>query len=247
MTQKAIVKTAALVRGAITVGFLTLLAACQTSAPRDTTFSWNLATDPPDQSRPAYAPADRAPVYTPSEQGSAYAPAGHVDVRPLDQPSGTPQKKTAPAWYQQSSVRDEGATTQTASVNPASVQFAWPLRGRIISEFGTKLSGERNDGINIAAALGAPIRAAANGTVTYAGDGLKGYGNLVLIRHAEGYVTAYAHADTLAVAKGDIVSKGQVIGYAGNTGGAAEPQLHFEIRHGTTPVNPRSLLAEPQA
>lgn len=134
-----------------------------------------------------------------------------------------------------------------SSAQSTGVAFAWPLRGRVISEFGTKLSGERNDGINIAAILGAPIHAAANGTVTYAGNGLKGYGNLVLIRHAEGYVTAYAHADTLAVAKGDIVSKGQVIGYAGETGGAAEPQLHFEIRHGTTPVNPRSLLTEARA
>jgi len=243
MTQKPIVKTRALRAGAIALVLPIVLAACQTSNPRDTTFTWNLATDPPDRTSHAYASADRTPAYTPSEPGSAYAPPSRIDVHPLDQPSSGSQKK--PGWYQQSSGSQ--AATQTASVDAANVQFAWPLRGRVISEFGTKISGEKNDGINIAATLGAPIRAAANGTVTYAGDGLKGYGNLVLIRHAEGYVTAYAHADSLSVAKGDIVSKGQIIGYAGSTGGASEPQLHFEIRHGTTPVNPRALLSEPHA
>ena len=91
--------------------------------------------------------------------------------------------------------------------------------------------------------LGTPIRAAASGTVTYAGNELKDYGNLVLIKHAGGYVTAYAHADRLLVRRGDFVAKGQVIGYAGQTGDVSTPQLHFEIRHGTTPVNPRSCLA----
>ena len=241
MTQKAIVKTRAMTRAAIVLALPVLLAACQTpsSDARDTTFVWNLASDPPDRSHATYAPVNRGSDYAPSERGPTYAPPARVDVRPLDQPAGS---KAPASWDRQSSVGDNRATLQTASVAPANVEFAWPLRGRIISEFGAKLSGERNDGINIAATLGAPIHAAANGTVTYAGDGLKGYGNLVLIRHAEGYVTAYAHADTLTVTKGDIVSKGQVIGYAGDSGGAAEPQLHFEIRHGTTPVNPRSLL-----
>lgn len=247
MTQQAIVKARKLVLTAIGVSLPVLLAACQTSNPRDTTFVWNLATDPPDHSQAAYAPVDRGSDYAPSQQGPAYAPAGRVEVRPLDQPASAAERKTPPSWSKQSSVRNDGATQQTASAQPGSVGFAWPLRGRIISEFGTKLSGERNDGINIATTLGAPIHAAANGTVTYAGDGIKGYGNLVLIRHAEGYVTAYAHADTLTVAKGDVVSKGQVIGYAGNTGGATEPQLHFEIRHGTTPLNPRSLLTDTRA
>lgn len=247
MNQKAIIKARSPVLTVIAVALPVVLAACQTSSPRDTTFSWNLATDPPDRSQPAYTPVDGSPQYAPSEQGPAYAPSGRVDVRPLDQPGGSPQKKTSPSWYKQSSTVDERATLQTATTEPTNVEFAWPLRGRVISEFGAKLSGERNDGINIAATLGAPIHAAANGTVTYAGNGLKGYGNLVLIRHAEGYVTAYAHADTLTVTKGDVVSKGQVIGYAGDTGGATEPQLHFEIRHGATPVNPRSLLTEARA
>ena len=112
----------------------------------------------------------------------------------------------------------------------------------MISDFGSTVTGGRNDGINIATAKDAPIRAAASGTVTYSGNELKDYGNLVLIRHANGYVTAYAHADRLLVSRGDTVTKGQVIGYAGETGDVTSPQLHFEIRHDTAPVNPRPLL-----
>ena len=89
-----------------------------------------------------------------------------------------------------------------------------------------------------------PIKAAASGTVSYSGDELKDYGNLLLIKHDGGYVTAYAHADRLIVARGETVSKGQVIGYSGSTGDVASPQLHFEIRHDTTPLDPNRLLAQ---
>jgi murein DD-endopeptidase MepM/ murein hydrolase activator NlpD len=91
--------------------------------------------------------------------------------------------------------------------------------------------------------MSAPIHASASGTVTYAGDELKNYGNLVLVKHSGGYTTAYAHADRLVVSRGDFVAKGQVIGYSGQTGDVTSPQLHFEIRSSTTPVNPRSYLA----
>ena len=121
-------------------------------------------------------------------------------------------------------------------------RFVWPVNGRIISNFGTTSDGERNDGINIAATLGEPIRAAATGTVSYAGNELRGYGNLVLIRHDDGYVTAYAHAESITVTRGDRVLKGQVIGYAGDTGDVVRPQLHFEIRRGIEPVDPAPLL-----
>lgn len=124
----------------------------------------------------------------------------------------------------------------------SSVAFAWPVEGRIISAFGTSASGQRNDGINIAADLGAPIHAAAAGIVTYSGNELKGYGNLVLIRHDDGYVTAYAHAESITVTRGQRVVKGQVIGYAGDTGDVKTPQLHFEIRKGVQPVDPKPLL-----
>lgn len=120
--------------------------------------------------------------------------------------------------------------------------FVWPVSGEIISNFGGPAVGERNDGINIATAMGTPIHAAASGTITYSGNELKDYGNLVLIKHEDGYVTAYAHADRLIVARGDVVSRGQVIGYAGQTGDVSRPQLHFEIRRDTQPVNPKPLL-----
>jgi len=131
---------------------------------------------------------------------------------------------------------------EVARRDPAPVHFIWPVDGRIIASFGVNSSGARNDGINIAARLGEPIRAAASGTVTYAGDELKGYGNLVLLRHGDGYVTAYAHAQSITVNRGDHVRKGQVIGYAGATGDVSRPQLHFEIRHGVRPLDPKPLL-----
>ncbi len=137
------------------------------------------------------------------------------------------------------------AETQSAPVAPesyGSVHFGWPVEGPVISAFGSSSNGERNDGINIAVKSGEPIHAAAAGTVTYSGNELKGYGNLVLIRHDDGYVTAYAHADSITVNRGDRVEKGQVIGYAGSTGDVDRPQLHFEIRHGVEPVDPKPLL-----
>ncbi len=125
--------------------------------------------------------------------------------------------------------------------------FMWPLNGRVISTFGSVGNGERNDGINIAAKEGEPIHAAAGGTVTYAGNELKGYGNLILIRHDDGYVTAYAHAQSIGVNRGDRVEKGQVIGLAGATGDVDSPQLHFEIRRGVEPVDPKPLLMADRA
>ncbi len=134
------------------------------------------------------------------------------------------------------------ARVEQAQAYSGTPRFIWPVDGRIISSFGATPTGGRNDGINIAVRLGEPVRAAAGGTVLYAGNELKGYGNLVLIRHEDGYVTAYAHAERIAVARGDIVKKGQVIGYAGATGDVTRPQLHFEIRRGVQPIDPKPLL-----
>lgn len=120
--------------------------------------------------------------------------------------------------------------------------FSWPIAGSVISSFGPGERGTRNDGINIAAARGAPFRAAADGTVSYVGP-LRGYGNLILITHARGYVTAYAHAGTVMVGRGQQVARGQVLGTAGETGGVDRPQLHFEIRRGIKAIDPSLLLA----
>ena len=121
-------------------------------------------------------------------------------------------------------------------------RFDWPIRGRVISSFGRTSEGGRNDGINIEVRHGAEIRAAAAGQVVYAGGELDGYGQLVLIRHANGYVTAYAHNSQLLVRESDQVERGQVIARAGSTGTVDSPQLHFEIRRGGTPVDPLGLL-----
>ncbi|MDR3528021.1 MAG: M23 family metallopeptidase [Rhizomicrobium sp.] len=132
---------------------------------------------------------------------------------------------------------------QAASDPDAS--FVWPVRGRVITDFGATTGGGRNDGINIVAASGTPIRAAADGTVSYSGNEVRNYGNLMLVRHESGYVTAYAHADHFVVGKGEYVSKGQIIGYVGDTGDVVSPQLHFELRkglRGEQPVNPRPYL-----
>jgi murein DD-endopeptidase MepM/ murein hydrolase activator NlpD len=126
---------------------------------------------------------------------------------------------------------------------PASVAlFDWPVRGAIIGEFGAGVLGRRNDGINIAAPVGTPVRAAADGEVVYRGSELDGYGNLLLIKHQDGFVTAYAHNDVMLVQKGQPVRKGQVIAKVGQTGSAAEPQLHFEVRQNLKAVDPKGFL-----
>ena len=154
-----------------------------------------------------------------------------------------PTPRPEPAWYQDSARRaPRVADDDSAAPDDANVKFVWPVKGHVISNFGAMDDGGRNDGINIAADYGEQVHAAADGTVSYAGNDLKSYGNLVLIRHGDGYVTAYAHSERLLVSRGDHVTKGQVIAYAGNTGDVREPQLHFEIRRGTRPVDPRPLL-----
>ena len=121
--------------------------------------------------------------------------------------------------------------------------FAWPADGPVISRFGPKPGGLHNDGINIKVARGTSIKAADAGIVAYAGDELEGFGNLILLRHAGGWVTAYAHNDRILVRRGQRVERGQVVARAGTTGNAIEPQLHFEIRKGVRAVDPLRYLS----
>jgi murein DD-endopeptidase MepM/ murein hydrolase activator NlpD len=143
-------------------------------------------------------------------------------------------------------AKEEPQTTETvvkaAEPSGAMPSFRWPARGRVIAGFGSKPNGTQNDGINLAVPEGTPIKAADDGVVAYAGNELKGYGNLVLIRHSNGYVSAYAHARELLVKRGDTIKRGQVIAHAGQTGNVTSPQLHFEIRKGSTPVDPTQFL-----
>lgn len=122
------------------------------------------------------------------------------------------------------------------------VNFSWPLKGKIISSFGSKGGGIKNDGINISAPKGTFVKAAEAGIIVYAGNELKGYGNLLLIRHEKDFMSAYAHADKLLVKIGDVVAKGDKIATVGITGNVSQPQLHFEIRKKTKSVDPKKYL-----
>ena len=137
-------------------------------------------------------------------------------------------------------------TTQSIAPTPAPAkaedkpEFRWPAKGRVISGFGSK--GGNGDGIAIAVPEGTPVKAAEGGTVAYAGEELKGYGKLVLVRHDNGFVSAYAHNGELNVKRGEKVSRGQMIAKSGSTGNVTSPQLHFELRKGSTPVDPTKYL-----
>jgi murein DD-endopeptidase MepM/ murein hydrolase activator NlpD len=115
----------------------------------------------------------------------------------------------------------------------------------VIATFGEQGKGLHNDGINIQAPRGTPIKAAENGVVRYAGNEIRGFGNLLLIEHAGGFITAYAHADSLLVKRGDTVHRGQTIARVGATGSVNDPQLHFEVRQDRTPVDPQRYLGSP--
>jgi murein DD-endopeptidase MepM/ murein hydrolase activator NlpD len=132
-------------------------------------------------------------------------------------------------------------TAAKAALDPTP-GFRWPVRGRIIAGFGPKPNGQQNDGIDVAVPENTPIKAAEDGEVAYAGNELKGYGNLVLVKHPNGYVTAYAHAKELLVKRGDRIKRGDVIAKSGQSGNVDAPQLHFEVRKGSAPVDPMQFL-----
>lgn len=138
------------------------------------------------------------------------------------------------------------ASTRQIAVGPppqiSGRGFMWPLRGPVISTYGPKQAGYHNDGVNIRAPMGSSVVAAESGVVVHASNKLKGYGNLILIKHQNGWITAYAHNDKLLVRKGDQVSRGQTVAEVGSTGRVDSPQLHFEMRKGSRAVNPTLYL-----
>jgi len=142
-----------------------------------------------------------------------------------------------PAADAQAPTSSVKGTAQTAAPT-----FRWPVHGKVIAGFGPRPNGQQNDGINVAVPENTPVKAAEDGVVAYAGSELKGYGNLVLVRHSNGYVTAYAHAKELLVKRGDPIKRGQVIAKSGQTGNVDAPQLHFEVRKGPSPQDPMPML-----
>jgi murein DD-endopeptidase MepM/ murein hydrolase activator NlpD len=169
--------------------------------------------------------AEGAPTMAPA--GSNLAAANNITGEP---------KTMAPA----TGVTNPG---QLPTPDPMSGNsFRWPVQGRVISGFGTKPDGGHNDGINVAVPQGTPVKAAENGVVAYSGSELKGYGNLVLVRHANNWVSAYAHNNELLVKRGEKVRRGQVIAKAGATGSVSQPQVHFELRKGSRPIDPTKFM-----
>lgn len=169
----------------------------------------------------------------------------------------TTAQKAAPTPATKTTVKTAAATTTTSNATAKKItkstssksvstyrktKFLWPVNGTVVSNFGTVGKGRKNDGINIKATMGTNVKAADKGVVAYAGNELKGFGNLVLIKHSDGYITAYAHNEKLYVKKGQTVLRGEKIATVGSTGSVNTPQLHFEVRAGKKAVNPRQYL-----
>ncbi|MEM8770909.1 MAG: peptidoglycan DD-metalloendopeptidase family protein [Pseudomonadota bacterium] len=186
----------------------------------------------------------RAP-YTISPGQRITVPGGKLYESARVAKAPSPAKKATAKSAYAPKTQPAANLTKQVSFTPTSASssmFDWPVRGKIISEFGVGELGRRNDGINIAAPSGTPVRAAADGEVVYRGAELDGFGNLLLVKHADGFVTAYAHNDAMIAKKGDRVRKGQVIAKVGQTGAVSTPQLHFEIRQKLKSVDPVALL-----
>jgi murein DD-endopeptidase MepM/ murein hydrolase activator NlpD len=195
----------------------------------------------PLEGPPPQQQAVRAPAVVPLD-GPALPAAGTLRSPPAAAaPAPPPGERSVAEEAQEDSVPPPAAAPLPEAAH--SGRFPWPVRGSVISTYGREGNGGKNDGINIAAPLGAPVRAIEGGEVAYAGNELKGYGNLVLIKHADGLISAYAHCQELLVKKGDKVAAGEVIARVGTTGGVKEPQLHFELRQGQRPVDPKAFLA----
>jgi len=195
----------------------------------------------PSATAPKTVPTTKTPVAEPDLTAAEEAVEGAYEqqqgAKTAPAPAPAPTPAPTPAAPKVAPVQEAAVVSA-----PSSSGFVWPAQGKVISKFGTTSDGLRNDGINISAPAGAPVMAAADGTVAYAGNQLRGFGNLVLIRHSNGLITAYAHNQSLLVQKGDKVKRGAVIARVGQTGNVAKPQLHFEIRKGEEPVDPMKYL-----
>jgi murein DD-endopeptidase MepM/ murein hydrolase activator NlpD len=190
----------------------------------------------------AVAPAAAPPAQVAGAQpGAVAAPATKIAAaapEPAKEKARLAQATTTP----EAAVAATETPVKTAEATGALPTFRWPVRGRVVTGYGAKTNGKSNDGINVAVPEGTPVKAAEDGVVAYSGNELKGYGNLVLVRHSNGYVTAYAHASELLVKRGETIKRGQIIAKSGQSGEVGSPQLHFEIRKGSSPVDPLQFL-----
>ena len=153
---------------------------------------------------------------------------------------GVPMPQSKPRYTKPKNVKVSKVTRKPPK--RASSKFLRPVRGKVLSRYGAKKSGLHNDGVNISAPRGTPVKAAENGVVVYAGSALKGSGNLVLVRHEGQWMTAYGHLDSMSVRKGQVLKRGASLGKVGSTGSVSTPQLHFEVRRGTSALNPSKYM-----
>jgi murein DD-endopeptidase MepM/ murein hydrolase activator NlpD len=208
---------------------------------------------------PSLASAAAAKIEAhPLDPAPAFPEAPRVQlVPPAPMAAETPPDAAAPAPLEPGAAPDRLASLMTPRAVPppdlgpppprSSQRFLWPVKGQVIVAFGPRNGGLHNDGINIRAARGATVKAAENGVVAYVGNELRGFGNLLLIKHADGWMSAYAHNDAILVKTGDRVRRGQAISQVGSTGNVAQPQLHFELRRGSRAVDPLRYLGEGEA
>lgn len=201
--------------------------------------------------KPAAAPeaAASSPVYQPGQAPTSLRPPGQKPAVPEPAPAprpveAVPAPPPQPAPAQEVAAAPPPPPKAVEEVTPqrATGRLLWPVKGKVISTFGPKPDGLHNDGLNIAAAKGATVVAADNGVVAYAGNELRGFGNLLLVKHSDGFITAYAHLERIDVERGTAVKRGQAIGTVGQTGSVTSPQLHFELRKGSQAVDPRDRM-----
>jgi murein DD-endopeptidase MepM/ murein hydrolase activator NlpD len=212
------------------------------------------AAAPPSQSVAAPPPPTPAAAASPRIEAAALdrLPSAPAEKPPAAAaPPAAPVPATEPARPDPKPAAAPPAPNAAASPEPSApappIQstgtFQWPVRGHVVAGYGSGRDGTHNDGINIAAPRGAAVEAADTGVVAYTGNELRGYGNLILVKHPNGWISAYAHCDLILVKRGDKVARGQVIARVGSTGNVGEPQLHFELRRGNRAVDPREFLA----
>ena len=187
----------------------------------------------------AVAPVAQPAAVAVAQPAAALAPPATKMAAAMTGPQQTVRLAQATTKVEEPSAEAPVKAAETTGGLPT---FRWPVRGKVITSYGAKTNGKSNDGINLAVPEGTPVKAAEDGVVAYSGNELKGYGNLVLVRHSNGYVTAYAHASELLVKRGDTIKRGQVIAKSGQSGEVGSPQLHFEIRKGSSPVDPLQFL-----
>jgi murein DD-endopeptidase MepM/ murein hydrolase activator NlpD len=218
-----------------------------------------IAAPPQSEGRPASPPAPppgRAPAMREASRQPPVAVAEPAQSQPVQSQRSQPQPSQLQAAPPSPPPVAASPQLPAPNVSPALDEpmaplpepphtgrgFAWPVRGPVLAGYGPGANGTQNDGINIAARAGTPVLAANDGVVAYAGNELRGFGNLILLKHADGWTTAYAHCETITVKRGDRVKRGQTIGRVGATGAVAEPQLHFELRRGTRALDPQTYL-----